>query len=107
MGGLGQLIFDIGGNAISGITTATSEGIGVVASQATQFAKGIFSLSSLEGFCLGIGIAISINYSIHGVFALYKKLVEKNKYIEFVEKAKIELEKSVSDYREYVYEILK
>ena len=107
MGGLSQLIFDIGGSAISGITTATSEGIGVVASQATQFAKGIFSLPSLEGFCLGIGIAIGINYFIHGVFALYKKLVEKNKYIELIEKAKIELEKSVSDYREYVYEILK
>ena len=79
----------------------------MVASHATEIVKGIFSLSSLGGFCLGIAGGICVIYSIHGVFVLYKKLMEKNRYIELVEKAKIELEKSVSDYREYVYEILK
>ena len=58
---------------------------------------------------IGIGAVIGalIQPTIHVGFKLYKKIVEKGKYIELISNAKIELEKSLLNYEENINLLLK
>ena len=67
----------------------------------------IFFLSSFVSLGIGAIIAVSIPLAIRGGFALYKKLVEKSRYIELISNAKIELEKSLSIYENNINSILR
>ena len=104
-GGLVMSILDLG---FSTATTIAAEGVSAAAGETLG---GFFSLSTLAstGIGLGIGAAMGIGVPliIHGGFALYKKIVEKNRYIELISNAKIELEKSLASYEENINLILR
>ena len=101
---LGILVVDLGLIGISSATVIAAEGAVVAAGQAIS---GIFSLSSLVSCGIGALIGASIPLAIHGGFALYKKLVEKGRYIELISNAKKELEKSLSIYENNINSILR
>ena len=103
-GSIGLLVLDLGFMGFSALTTVAAEGAAVAIGEAVG---GIFSLAGVASFGIGIGIGIAIQLSIHGGFKLYKKIVEKKKYIELISNAKIELEKSLSNYEENINSILK
>lgn len=94
----GLFILDLGVCGISAATTVATEGVAITAGKAVS---GLFSLSSFATFGIGIDLAI------HGGFVLYKKLVEKSRYIGLISNAKIELEKSLSSYEENINLILR
>ena len=107
-GSLGFVIYDLSAACLSTITAVAAEGVTTVAGEAIG---GMFSMSSLlsVGFGLGVGLglAIATHMSIHGLFKLYKKSVEKKRYIELIVNAKKDLEKSLLSYEENVNMILK
>ncbi len=88
---------------ISTLTLTAAEGVGVAVA---QVGGAFLSFGSLIGAGIGFALGIAIPYTIQGAFYLYKKLVEKNKYIELVQNAKKELEHSLKQYEEKMYEIL-
>ena len=103
-GSLGLLILDLGFLTFSTATAVAVEGAAVVAGEVVG---GIFSLSGVLSFGVGIVLGIAINAGVHGGFQLYKKIVEKNRYIELITNAKEELEKSLANYEENINIILK
>ena len=107
IGYLGVLVFDLGSIGFSVATTIAAEGVAV----AGQAFSGILSWSTLTSVGIGCGIGAAIGIGIpliiHGGFALYKKIVEKNRYIELISNAKVELEKSLASYEENINLILR
>ena len=73
---------------------------------AVKVGGAFLSLNSLINFGIGGLMGIAIPLVINGGFMLYKKLVEKNKYIELVQKAKKDLENSLKQYEKNIYDIL-
>ena len=106
-GSLGILALDLGLIGFSTATTIAVEGVAV----AGEAFSGFLSWSSLASFGIGCGIGAAIGIGIplviHGGFALYKKIVEKKRYIELISNAKIELEKSLASYEENINLILR
>jgi len=107
IGSLGLLVYDLGLIGFSTATTIATEGFAVVG----EAFSGLFSWSSLASFGIGCGIGAAIGIGIplviHGGFALYKKIVEKKRYIELISNVKIELEKSLASYEENINLILR
>jgi len=103
-GSLGLLVLDLGFLGFSAATTVAVEGAAVAI---TSFGHAFFSLATLASLGVGAAIGLAIPYTIHGGFTLYKKFVEKKKYIELISNAKKELEKSLSNYEENINIILK
>lgn len=101
---LGLLALDLSYLGYLSITAVAAEGIGVAVGEAVG---GIFSLTGLVSFGIGAAIGVSIVGAIHGGFKLYKKLVEKKRYIELISNAKSELENSLSNYEKNIDSILK
>ena len=101
---LGIIVLDLGFLGISSATIIAAEGAAVAVGQAVS---GIFTLSSLVSCGISAIIGASIPLAIHGGFALYKKLVEKSRYIELISNAKKELEKSLSIYENNINSILR
>ena len=106
-GTLGFMALDLGFIGFSTATTIAVEGAAV----AGEAFSGFLSWSTLASFGIGCGIGAAIGIGIplviHGGFALYKKIVEKNRYIELISNAKIELEKSLASYEENINLILR
>jgi hypothetical protein len=96
-------VLELGFIGISTLTLTATEGI-VVAT--TQIGSSFLSLGSIISFGIGGLMGIAIPLTIHGGFMLYKKLVEKNKYIELVQKAKKDLENSLKQYEKNICDIL-
>ena len=86
------------------ISILTETGAAVAIGQAVS---EVILFSSVVSFCIGCIIAVSIPFVFRGGFALYKKLVEKSRYIELISNAKIELEKSLSIYENNINSILR
>ena len=103
-GSIGLLALDLGLIGLSTITTVAAEGAAVAVGEAVG---GLFTLGSVLSFGIGALIGIGIQLSVHGGFKLYKKIVEKKRYIELISNAKIELEKSLSNYEDNINLILK
>ena len=103
-GSLGLLVLDLGFLGFSALTTIAAEGVAVAVGEAVG---GVFSFSGLASFGIGALIGAAIPACIHFGFKVYKKIVEKDKYIEMIKNAKIELEKSLNSYEENVNSILK
>ena len=94
----------LGLTRISGATMVA----GYVAAFAIGEAVGeIICATSMVSLGIGAIIGVSIPLAIRGGFALYKKLVEKSRYIELISNAKIELEKSLSIYENNINSILR
>ena len=92
---------------MNGITAAT-----LVAGQIAAVAIGeavaeILGVTAMVSYGIGAIIGVSIPLAIRGGFALYKKLVEKSRYIELISNAKKELEKSLSIYENNINSILR
>ena len=108
IGSIGVIALDLGFLGFSTATAIAAEGVATVAGEALS---GFFSLSTLVEVGIGIGfgalISVGVPLIIHGGFALYKKIVEKNRYIELISNAKIELEKSLASYEENINLILR
>ena len=100
----GLFILDLGFIGISSLSTVAIEGAAVAAG---EIAGGIFSLSGVISIGIGAVIGALIQPTIHVGFKLYKKIVEKGKYIELISNAKIELEKSLLNYEENINLLLK
>ena len=103
-GSLGLLVLDLGFIGFSSATVVAVEGVSVAVS---VFSEAFFSLATLASLGIGAAIGLAIPYSVHYGFELYKKIVEKKKYIELISKAKKELEKSLSYYEDNINNILK
>ena len=103
-GSIGLLALDLGLIGLSTITTVAAEGAAVAVGEAVG---GLFTLGSALSFGIGALIGIGIQLGVHGGFKLYKKIVEKKRYIELISNAKIELEKSLSNYEDNINLILK
>ena len=96
-------LIELGLLGISTISISAAEGVAVAA---TQLGGAFISLGSLLSFAIGGLLGIAIPLTIKGGFSLYKKLVEKKKYIELIQNAKKELEKSLQEYEKKIIEIL-
>ena len=110
---IAQNIFFYGANALSvielgliGISTISLTAAKGVAVAAAHVGGGILSLGFLLSCAIGGLIGIAAPLTIKGGFFLYKKLVEKNKYIELIQNAKKELEKSLKEYEKKIVDIL-
>ena len=102
MGKPSILIF-IGMNGITAATLVAGQIAAVAIGEAVAEILGVTSVVTW-----GIGCILgTFPLAILGGFTLYKKLVEKSRYIELISNAKIELEKSLSIYENNINSILR
>ena len=106
--GIGYLTYVAGGAIIGAIKTSE-----LMVGALVYYSQGLSLSSLISG--LGTGLAwtgivgvslVGLFGLIHGGFFLYKKITEKKKYIELVEKAKKELMASCPNYKDKIDSIL-